>query len=106
MKSPLHALALALFLGLAGPTHAAEGDAPKKESAAPATQKQDAAGRRDGRRGAGDEAPKREPSAAQKAQREKMKTCNQDAKEKALKGEERKAFMRQCLSSKPKDGSQ
>lgn len=34
-------------------------------------------------------------------QQEKMKTCNATAKEKALKGEERKAFMKQCLSSKP-----
>lgn len=34
------------------------------------------------------------------AQQEKMKTCNKDAKDKALKGDERKAFMKSCLSSK------
>lgn len=33
-------------------------------------------------------------------QQEKMKTCNKDAKEKALKGDERKAFMKSCLSNK------
>lgn len=36
------------------------------------------------------------PSAKQ-AQQEKMKTCNADAKGKALKGAERKAFMSSCL---------
>jgi psiF repeat len=34
-------------------------------------------------------------------QTEKMKTCNADAKTKDLKGDERKAFMKTCLS---KDG--
>ena len=33
------------------------------------------------------------------AQREKMKTCNADAKTKALKGDERKTFMKECLSA-------
>lgn len=33
------------------------------------------------------------------AQQSKMKTCNMDAKDK--KGDERKAFMKQCLSAKP-----
>jgi len=33
------------------------------------------------------------------SQQEKMKTCNADAKTKALKGDERKAFMKSCLSS-------
>ena len=32
-------------------------------------------------------------------QTEKMKTCNADAKTKALKGDERKAFMKDCLSA-------
>jgi len=36
------------------------------------------------------------PSAKQ-AQQEKMKTCNADAKTKALKGAERKTFMSSCL---------
>lgn len=34
------------------------------------------------------------------AQQEKMKNCNKEAKEKALKGDERKAFMKECLSKK------
>ncbi len=32
-------------------------------------------------------------------QQEKMKSCNADAKTKALKGDERKAFMKECLSA-------
>ncbi|KJK17879.1 PsiF family protein [Pseudomonas sp. NPDC087612] len=35
------------------------------------------------------------------AQQEKMKTCNADATTKALKGDERKAFMSTCLKAKP-----
>jgi len=35
------------------------------------------------------------------AQQEKMKTCNADPKAKTLKGDERKAFMSQCLSAAP-----
>ncbi|PYC34786.1 phosphate starvation-inducible protein PsiF [Pseudomonas soli] len=35
------------------------------------------------------------------AQQEKMKTCNADATAKALKGDERKAFMSTCLQAKP-----
>jgi psiF repeat len=34
-------------------------------------------------------------------QQEKMKNCNKEAKEKALKGDERRAFMKSCLSNKP-----
>jgi hypothetical protein len=33
-----------------------------------------------------------------------MTTCNADAKTKALKGAERKTFMRECLSAKPTAG--
>mgnify|MGYP000846075871 FL=1 len=39
---------------------------------------------------------KKEPTAAQKAQQEKMKACNAKATDK--KGDERKAFMKECLS--------
>ncbi|NVO05124.1 MAG: phosphate starvation-inducible protein PsiF [Rhodoferax sp.] len=35
---------------------------------------------------------------AESAQQSKMKTCNADAKDK--KGDERKAFMKECLSAK------
>lgn len=34
------------------------------------------------------------------AQQSKMGTCNKDAKEKALKGDDRKKFMSECLSAK------
>jgi hypothetical protein len=44
------------------------------------------------------DAAKKEPSPAQKAQQEKMKACNADAGDK--KGDERKAFMSKCLSEK------
>lgn len=43
---------------------------------------------------------KKAASPAQLAQQEKMKNCNKEAKEKALKGDERKAFMKKCLSGK------
>lgn len=39
-------------------------------------------------------------SEAQKAQQEKMKTCNAEAKAKDMKGDARKAFMKDCLSAK------
>ena len=35
------------------------------------------------------------------AQQSKMTTCNTDEKAKTLKGDERKAFMKECLSAKP-----
>ena len=38
-------------------------------------------------------------SDAQKAQQNKMKTCNKDAADKKLKGDERKKFMSSCLSA-------
>lgn len=34
------------------------------------------------------------------SQQEKMKYCNVEAKEKSLKGDERRAFMKSCLSKK------
>ena len=40
---------------------------------------------------------KKAASPAQLAQQEKMKTCNKEAKDKALKGDERKKFMSDCL---------
>ena len=44
---------------------------------------------------------KKEPSAAQKAQQERMSACNAQAKEKNLKGNERKQFMSECLKVNP-----
>lgn len=43
---------------------------------------------------------KKAPSAAQLAQQDKMKSCNKEATAKALKGDDRKAFMKTCLSGK------
>jgi hypothetical protein len=44
-------------------------------------------------------APASAASAAKKAtQQDKMKSCNKDAGDKKLKGDERKAFMKDCLS--------
>lgn len=40
------------------------------------------------------------PSEAQTVQREKMANCNQQATDKSLKGDERKAFMSECLKAK------
>lgn len=48
---------------------------------------------------------KKEPSEAQKAQQEKMKFCNAEAKEKALKGDERKQFMSNCLKKAPAEAT-
>ncbi|EXI78457.1 MAG: Phosphate starvation-inducible protein PsiF precursor [Candidatus Accumulibacter appositus] len=48
---------------------------------------------------------KKEPSEAQKAQQEKMKFCNADAKEKALTGDERKQFMSNCLKKAPAEAA-
>ena len=41
------------------------------------------------------------PAAAMAGpQQERMRACNKDAKEKSLKGDERKAFMKNCLRKK------
>ena len=39
--------------------------------------------------------------AAKNSQQSKMGSCNKEAGEKKLKGDERKAFMKDCLSNKP-----
>ncbi|MGH8736779.1 MAG: PsiF family protein [Burkholderiales bacterium] len=44
-------------------------------------------------------ADKKEPSAKQRAQQEKMKACNKQAGDKKLKGVARKEFMGGCLKS-------
>lgn len=41
--------------------------------------------------------PKKEPTAAQKKQQERMKDCNEQAAAKKLEGEERKQYMSACL---------
>ena len=40
------------------------------------------------------------PADSKLAQQSRMKTCNADAKAKALKGADRKAFMGECLRKK------
>ena len=52
------------------------------------------------------EQAKKEPSPAQLAQQEKMKACNADAGTKALKGDERKKFMSECLGPKSAPATQ
>lgn len=47
---------------------------------------------------------KKEPSAAQKRQQERMKECNAQADEKKLKGDERKKHMSSCLKPAAKKG--
>lgn len=44
------------------------------------------------------------PAALAGAQQEKMKACNKEAKEKSLKGDDRKKFMKGCLSSQGEGG--
>ena len=43
------------------------------------------------------EKAKKEPTAAQKAQQERMKACNAQADDKKLKGDARNKFMSGCL---------
>lgn len=40
-----------------------------------------------------------QPAAADNSQQTKMTTCNADAKSKGLTGDDRKAFMKTCLSA-------
>jgi hypothetical protein len=40
-----------------------------------------------------------QPSLSDTAQQEKMKSCNTEATSKQLKGDERKAYMKTCLSA-------
>lgn len=44
---------------------------------------------------------KKEPSAKQKAQQERMKNCNEQAGSKKLEGDARKSFMSSCLKGAP-----
>ncbi|PWW45556.1 PsiF family protein [Melaminivora alkalimesophila] len=46
------------------------------------------------------------PAPAPTAQQAKMKTCNARAKEGGLKGDERKAFMKNCLSASKQEKQQ
>jgi hypothetical protein len=50
------------------------------------------------------DAPKKEQTAAQKKQQERMKECNAQAADKGLKGDDRKKFMSSCLKPAAKKG--
>ncbi|MBK0391548.1 PsiF family protein [Ramlibacter algicola] len=50
--------------------------------------------------GASHAASDRKPADAQPAQHSRMKDCSAGAKAKGLKGDERKAFMSDCLKKK------
>ncbi len=41
------------------------------------------------------------PAAGTNSQQDKMKSCNADATSKGLKGDDRKSYMKDCLSAKP-----
>jgi hypothetical protein len=43
----------------------------------------------------------REPSAAAEGQQNKMKRCNEEARKKEQKGDERRGFMSSCLKGDP-----
>lgn len=52
-----------------------------------------------------DEPAKKAPTEKQLAQRAKMKNCNAEAKTQSLKGDDRRAFMKACLSGDKPDSS-
>lgn len=45
-------------------------------------------------------APRRQPTAAQAAQQERMRNCNAQATERSLRGDARRSFMSTCLSAR------
>ena len=71
----------------------AQAQAQAQDKAAPAAEKKAAA---TGEKKAAKKT-KKEPTEKQKAQRAKMKSCSADAKDKNLKGGDRKKFMSSCL---------
>ena len=72
-----HLIAAVCFALAAGPAFAAE-KAEKKAAVA-------------------EKSAKKEPTAKQKAQQDKMRDCTQQAKDKSMKGDERKKFMSECM---------
>lgn len=68
-------------------------DAKKAPVAAEKSAKADAPkGKADARKSA-----KKEPSEKQKAQQARMSACSKEAKDKNMKGDERRKFMKECL---------
>ena len=80
-------IAGAILALVASTTAAAADEAPK---AAPEAEKPKAVAARE---------PVAEPAHAPGAQQNKMKHCNEQAKKKELKGDERRAFMSTCLKA-------
>ncbi|MCW8084691.1 PsiF family protein [Sabulicella glaciei] len=48
----------------------------------------------------------RQPSPAQRAQQERMRSCNAEAKSRSLSGEQRQGFMRTCLRGQASGATQ
>lgn len=74
-----HLIAALCFMLAAAPAYAA--DATAKKGAVGASK-----------------SVKKEPTEKQKAQQDKMRSCSKQAKEKAMKGDERKTFMKDCMT--------
>jgi hypothetical protein len=49
---------------------------------------------------------KKAPNPKQQEQYEKMRVCNAEAKARALKGDEREAFISECLKNEPNEEAQ
>jgi len=88
MKTSVICSIAGAILALCASTHAAANDAP---APAPDTEKPKAVA------AAKEQQPAAAATGAQTAQQNKMKRCNEDAKKKELKGDERRAFMSTCL---------
>jgi hypothetical protein len=102
MKSFLSAVALLALAGLTSAQTPAPGAAaasgPSAQQSKMGQCNKDAADKKGDERKAFMKECLSAKEAAKTTQQDKMKTCNADAKAKALKGDERKAFMKECLS--------
>lgn len=67
--------------------------------------KQDTANEDDSKVESKEKSKEKSASPAQLKQQEKMKSCNENAKSKSLKGDERKKFMSNCLKKDYEIGS-
>lgn len=78
-----HLLAAVCFVLAAAPALAQDTAKDSGKKAAVATEK----------------SAKKEPTAKQKAQHDRMRSCSKEAKDKSMKGDERKKFMSECLGA-------
>jgi hypothetical protein len=90
MRRVIAALCFALATAPVAMAQAPAGDAGKKPARAAAEKPA---------RAAAEKPLKREPTERQKAQQAKMNACSKEASAKKLKGDERKAFMSQCMKA-------